>query len=200
MSRGFTDEERDRIERQLLSTGRELFAEYGLQKTTIGELTEPVGIANGTFYQFYDSKTDLYVEILEREGDEMLPRLIAPLQDEDDPEKAIASFLTTLMDEIETNPLIRSLVVDKEELEMLREYHSDEELAENRRESLSYFLPYVEAWYDADEVRGPTPEVVANAIRSVTFLTLHQEDIGTDHYEETRNLVISAVARGLTTT
>jgi AcrR family transcriptional regulator len=198
MSGGFSEAERERIRERLVAEGRELFAQYGLKKTTIGDLTDPVGIANGTFYQFFDSKTDLYVEILDREGEQLLPRLLAPLEDNDDPETAIVAFLTTLMDEIETNTLIRQLLVEPEEMEMLKEYHTAEELERDREESLGYIRPFVEAWYENGDVRGPNPTVVASAIRSVSFLTLHQEDIGEELYDETRDLVIESVARGLT--
>ena len=199
MSGGFSDAERERIRERLVAEGRELFAQYGLKKTTISDLTDPVGIANGTFYQFFGSKTDLYVEILDREGEQLLPRLLAPLEDNDDPETAIVAFLTTLMDEIETNPLIRRLLVEPEEMEMLREYHTAEEREREREESLGYIRPFVEAWYETGDVRGPNPTVVASAIRSVSFLTLHQEDIGEELYDETRDLVIRSVAAGLTT-
>ena len=200
MSAGFSDEKREHIRERLLSEGRELFARYGLRKTTIADLTEPVGIASGTFYRFFDSKEALYVEILEREGEELLPELLEPFEEHEDPEAAIVGFLTGLMDELETNPLMRRLVMDPDELQRLRDHHTDEELRRDRDESLAYFLPYVEAWYDAGEVDGPSPRVVASAIRSVSFITLHQEDVGEDLYPETRDLVIRAVARGLTTT
>ncbi|WP_440990720.1 TetR/AcrR family transcriptional regulator [Haloarchaeobius baliensis] len=198
MSGGFSDSERERIREQLVAEGRGLFSRYGLSKTTIAELTDPVGIAPSTFYQFFDSKEALYLEILDREGEELLPRMLAPFEEHDDPEDAIVGFLTGLMDEIETNPLLRQLVMDTDELDRLREHHTEAELHEDREQSLAYFLPYVEAWYAAGEVEGPSPVVVANAIRSVSFLTLHQEDIGQDRYRETRDLVIRAVAKGLT--
>ena len=198
MSGGFTESERERIREQLVAEGRELFAQYGLKKTTISDLTEPIGIANGTFYQFFDSKTDLYVEVLEREGDQIAPRILSPLEEYDDPERAIKEFLTALMDEIETNPLVRRLVVEPEEMRMLREYHTDEELAEDREESLQYILPYAEEWHKDGAVNGPDPRTVASAIRSVSLLTLHREDIGEELYDETRDLVIRSVAKGLT--
>lgn len=199
MSGGFTDAERERIREALVAEGRELFSRYGLSKTTLADLTEPVGIATSTFYQFFDSKEALYLEILDREGERLLPELLAPFEEHDDPEAAIVGFLTALMDEIETNPLLRQLVVDPDELDRLREHHTEAELRQDREQSLAYFLPYVEAWFAAGTVEGPSPEVVANAIRSVSFLTLHQEDIGRERYRETRDLVIRAVAKGLTT-
>jgi AcrR family transcriptional regulator len=199
MSGGFSDAERERIREGLVSEGRDLFERYGLGKTTIADLTDAVGIADSTFYRFFDSKEALYLEILEREGERIRPRMLAPMEDNDDPETAIVEFLTVLMDEIETNPLVRQLVVEPGELERLREYHTAEELEAERRESLSYLLPYVREWYESGDVRGPSPELVANAIRSVSLLTLHQDDLGTEMYPETRDLVIRSVAKGLTT-
>jgi len=198
MSGGFSDSERERIREQLVAEGRELFSRYGLSKTTLADLTDPVGIATSTFYQFFDSKEALYLEILDREGERLLPELLAPFEEQNDPEDAIVGFLTALMDEIETNPLLHQLVMDTDELDRLREQHTEAELREEREQSLAYFLPYVEAWYEAGAVEGPSPEVVANAIRSVSFLTLHEDDIGEDRYRETRDLVIRAVAKGLT--
>ena len=198
MTGNFSESERERIREQLLSEGRDLFGRYGLQKTTIGDLTDAVGIANSTFYRFFDSKTALYVAVLEREGEQLVPKLLAPLEDHDDPERAIVAFLTTLMDEIETNPLVERLVVDPEEMQRLRDHHTEDELRAEREESLGYILPYVEAWYESGEVSGPDPRTVASAIRSVSLLTLHQDDIGEDIYSETRDLVIRSVAAGLT--
>jgi AcrR family transcriptional regulator len=195
---GFSDEKRAYVREQLVEEGRELFARYGLKKTTIADLTDAADIADGTFYQFFDSKEALYVEILDREGEEIVPEVLAPLEEEADPEAAIVGFLTRLMDEIETNPLVRRLLVEPRELERLREHRTPAERAADRQEELAYFLPYVEAWYDARQVHGPSPEVVANAIRSVAFLTLHREEIGPELYDETRDLLVRAVARGLT--
>lgn len=202
MSNRFSDADRERIREDLLATGRDRFEQYGLSKTTIADLTDPVGIANGTFYQFFDSKEALFLEVLDREGERLLPELIAPFEDDslEEPEAVIVAFLTRLMDEIETNPLVRQLVVESDELDRLRDAHTDAELEAERQESLAYFRPYVEAWYEAGAVVGPDPETVANAIRAVSLLTLHIEDLGGgETYRETRDLVIRAVANGLTT-
>jgi AcrR family transcriptional regulator len=202
MSNRFSDADRERIREALLATGRDRFERYGLSKTTIADLTDQVGIANGTFYQFFDSKEALFLEVLDREGERLLPELVAPFEDDalEDPEAVVVAFLTRLMDEIETNPLLRQLVVDTDELDRLRDAQTDAEREAERRESLAYFLPYVEAWHEAGAVVGPDPETVANAIRAVSMLTLHIEDLGGgETYRETRDLVIRAVAKGLTT-
>jgi len=198
--RGFSETERHRIREQLLNTGRELFARFGLKKTTIADLTDPVGIANSTFYVFYDSKEELYLEILEQEGEEIAERVIAEsFEAYDDPEKAITAFLHQIVDVIETDPLIHRLIAE-DELEQLARRLPEEELTERRAESLSYLLPHVERWQEASQLETDDLGVVVGAIRAVTFLPLHEGDIGEKVYPAVRDLVIEAVAAELTQT
>ncbi|HKL30220.1 MAG TPA: TetR/AcrR family transcriptional regulator [Natrialbaceae archaeon] len=198
MPEGFTDADRERIREELLAAGHELFSRHGLQKTTIADLTDEVGIAPSTFYQFFDSKGDLYVEVLEREGTKMVARVLAAsFERYDDPERAISAFLNTLVDEMESNRLVRRLLVNPDELDRLRNAVGEDGQAESRRESMAYILPYVEAWYDDGRLRGPDPETVASAVRAISLLALHREDIGEERYEATMDLVIDAVAAGL---
>ena len=196
--RGFSDEERDRIREQLKESGRELFAQYGLGKTTIEELTGPVGIGTSTFYQFYDSKGDLYRAILEDEEAAIAERIVSrSFEGTDDPREAIAEFLRASFEEIETNPLVQRILVE-DELDRLEAQYSADEQAAEREQEVSLIRPYVEQWQTEGVVRGDDPDVVAGAIRAVVFLTMHREDIG-ESYEAVRDLLVEVVADGLVT-
>ncbi len=198
--RGFSEGERERIRSGLLETGRELFTRYGIKKTTIAELTDPVGIAPSTFYQFFDSKEDLYAEILEEVSHEIVGPIMAnSFEATDDPEEAIREFLRRLLDEMETNPLLERVVVEGTAQEHLDRGTKEEKRAE-REEELAYILPYTERWHEQGRVRGPDPKVVASVIRAMGFMTLHRDDIGADLYPATRDLMIDAIAAGLADT
>ncbi|MFC6824653.1 TetR/AcrR family transcriptional regulator [Halopelagius fulvigenes] len=197
---GFSDGERERIRRELRETGRELFSRYGLRKTTIADLTDPVGIAPSTFYRFFDSKEELYVEILEAEGEEVARRILEEsFEATDDPREAIERFLRAVVEEIESNPLTRRVVVENE-LDDLRREVGDEAVEADREASIAFVRPYVEPWVESGAVRGDDADTVAAAIRAVTFLTLHEEDIGRDRYDAVVDLLVESVAIGLTTT
>ncbi len=196
MPREFTDSERERIRREIREAGRELFSARGLARTTIRDLTDPAGVADSTFYAFYDAKEALYLELLEEEREAVAGRITRALEHHDDPERAIATLLRAVTDEIETNPLVRRLIVE-DELDRLRDRLADRR-GTDRQVLMSYLLPYVEAWYEAGTLQGPDPETVAHAIRAVTFLTLHEEDVGTERYPGVRDLIIDAIAAGLT--
>jgi len=76
MARGFTDREREIIRNDLVATGRELFGTFGLKKTSIEDLTKAVGIAQGSFYTFFNSKEELYLEVMDREGEAIKQKLL----------------------------------------------------------------------------------------------------------------------------
>lgn len=195
----FTEEKRNRVRESLRDTGRELFARHGVRKTTIAELTEPAGIGTGTFYQFYDSKEELYLDILEQSSEEVIPRLLRnSFEAHDDPETAIAALLEAALDEIESNPLFRQVLVDDEEINRIRAQVPDENIDERRDAAIQWFLPYIERWHADGAVVGPDPETIAHTIRAVVRLAQQKERIGADRYPEVRATLIAAVAAGLT--
>lgn len=195
----FTDEKRERVREALRETGRELFGRYGIRKTSISELTEAVGIGKGTFYQFYDSKEDLYVDILDQYLEEGVPRLLnETLEAHDDPEDAIVAFLQQGMDVAESDPFFRQIIAE-DELDMLQEQHLEELQAGHERD-IAATLPYIEAWYAEGRVTGPDPETIVDVLDAVAYLTLHIEDIGEDRYPAVRDTIIAAVAAELTRT
>src|SRR5690625_4326346 len=67
MARKFSKTEKSNITNELIETGNKLFTTFGYQKTSIQDITKRVGIAQGTFYHFFQSKEDLYFHVLELE-------------------------------------------------------------------------------------------------------------------------------------
>jgi len=65
MPKGFSDREKELIAARLLELGYRLFTAYGLKKTNVEELARAAGISKGAFYIFYDSKEELFIDVIE---------------------------------------------------------------------------------------------------------------------------------------
>jgi len=65
MPKGFTESEKERIINQLRIEGQKLFVTYGIKKVTVDELASAVHIAKGSFYRFFQTKEELFVDIVE---------------------------------------------------------------------------------------------------------------------------------------
>lgn len=61
----FSEEKRREISAQIKEAALRLFEAKGIRKTTVAELAESVGIAKGTFYNFYATKGELVAAIMD---------------------------------------------------------------------------------------------------------------------------------------
>ena len=65
MPKAFTIRENELIRNRLVELGYKQFSNYGLKKTNVAELAKAAGISKGAFYNFYESKEDLFMDVAE---------------------------------------------------------------------------------------------------------------------------------------
>src|SRR5262245_23680193 len=85
MPKGFSEREKTLIRAKLIQKGGELFGTYGVKKTNVEDLARAVGISKGAFYLFYDSKEDLFFELLERFESDFKAHLLRQIARDDLP-------------------------------------------------------------------------------------------------------------------
>jgi len=75
----YSQEKRQEIREQIMDMGLKLIKQYGMRKMSIEQITKKVGIAQGTFYNFFDSKEMLvyglanaYQERINRKMEEII--------------------------------------------------------------------------------------------------------------------------------
>lgn len=64
MPKGFTEQEKLNIREKLVAACTNNWTQRGYKKTSVDELCQKAGISKGAFYLFFDSKEDLFCEVL----------------------------------------------------------------------------------------------------------------------------------------
>lgn len=197
MPKGFNDHEKQAIIHSLIEHGKILFSKFGLQKTSINEITKNVGIAPGTFYKFYNSKEELYFDILEKEEKQIKKQFLrVDIKKGNQPKQAIKNLLRRVINTIETNSLIRQLYFENNMEAMLRKL-PPERLEEHFKNDSDALSPLIKEWQKEGVFLDESPEVIAGVLRSLFVLTLHQKEIGEEIYQETMELYIDLIVEGL---
>ncbi|MBK7035411.1 MAG: TetR/AcrR family transcriptional regulator [Bacteroidetes bacterium] len=80
----------------------QLFASNGYDKTSIAMIAKKADVAQGLMYNFYSSKDDLLIEILNR-GFEVIRLSMEAYTNEKDPKKAISKHIDSTFDLVEEN-------------------------------------------------------------------------------------------------
>jgi AcrR family transcriptional regulator len=90
---------RDEGKRQeILDAAGRVFAQYGLKKTTIGDIVREAGVARATLYKHFASKEDLFKGVLDREIAEVLEAIRAAVSDERSARGGLRTALVTHAD------------------------------------------------------------------------------------------------------
>lgn len=208
--RGFSDDERDRIREELIETGRELLLTYGPKKTTVADITDPVGIAKPTFYQFFDAKSDLYIVILERELQEYMETARSELEDVTDPQEALKRLFWSYAEFGDGNKFIQQAVIRGNYQDVIGRT-SSEQLDDFVRTEMAEFIPLIEDIQSRSD--GPLSEMDPLTVlgimgSSIGLLVLHKDEyeqyegqfegIEEGYYHHMQDTLITTLARGLT--
>lgn len=199
MAKGFTVREKELIREQLIEKGRKFFGIYGLKKTNVKDLTNAVGIAQGSFYKFFASKEELYLEILQSEEKELHQMFLKNFfQVEEITRETFRRFLKEAFWLVEQNPIIRQIYLEGEYASFLRKV-PEEKLTDHLKRDSLFFEPLIKEWQRDGIMLPKDPEVIISLLRALFLLTLHKKEIGERNYEETMDLLIELICNGLIT-
>lgn len=208
--RGFSDEERDQIREELIQTGQELLIRYGPSKTTVKDITDPVGIAKPTFYRFFESKSELYLIIIQQELETYMEDLHSELDGIEDPREQLERFFRCYVRFAEENEFVQQLFIEGNHREMVGNL-SSEQIAEIERKEMEILIPHVEAIQEQSDgiISEMNPLTVLGIMGSSLGLqVLHQDEydeyaadldeIDEGFYTQIQETLITVLARGLT--
>ena len=88
MKRKLTQRGRERRQ-QILDESARLFAERGYHPTAVADIVESLGVGKGVFYWYFESKEDLFLEILASSSQDLRRLQQAAIGDEPDPLRRI---------------------------------------------------------------------------------------------------------------
>ena len=199
--RGFSEEEREQIREELIQTGREQFLRYGPERTRVKDVTEPVGIAKPTFYQFFDSKGELYLEIIAHETKAFSEQLRADLADIDDPSEALKRVFTSYVEFFENKPDLIEVFSESHPRELFRNV-PQERIDDVKHQWYSATVPIIEDLQERSdgELAEHDPGEILSLLRPVGLMQLYKEQ-GTTRseadFERIQNFHIETLVHGL---
>lgn len=197
MARPFTEDERQRINAKIMTISKNLFSENGFQKTSIAKITQRAGIAQGTFYNFFQSKEALYFKILEEEEQKFHTKMLEIIEtNEGSPKTVITSLLEKVVATAKTNKLIQNLYSDDKFTSFTKQI-STKTLEDHFEKDTIFFTKLNEVAAQRGIIFSERPSLIASLIRSLFVLSLNKQAIGEKHFDETSQLLIKIIATNI---
>jgi AcrR family transcriptional regulator len=193
MPKAFSEHEKEIIRAQMREKGKGLFEKQGLKKTSVDELTAAVGISKGAFYLFYESKEELFLEILEQLEQEIQTKILEfSIKSKANTRNNVSDLLKAFLLTRDTYPLLKNF--GKSEFEYLLRKVPPEWALKHANKDEEFINHFIQKIKQEGVVVKSSPRVVSNLIKTLFFVGLYLEELGQEAYEETLDVMIDMVA------
>lgn len=192
MPKPFSEQEKQMIQQRLLEKGHEFFCKHGLKKVNVEELAKAANISKGAFYQFFESKEALFMDIVEETEKRYRSQLLKEIElPGPTPHARLYSVMKrslTLWQEI---PLLQIFLSGDFDL-LVRRMPADR--IQKHMVSDQVFL---ESFIDHLRECGIPVKVDANQFRNLTYslllVMLHRNNFGEGILDETFDLLLEMI-------
>ena len=197
MPKAWSEREKELIKKTLLSEGKKLFEKYGLQKTTVDEIVNAAQISKGSFYIFYQSKEELYFDVLDSVEQELREKIFENVfKPEINRRDSFKSFLSQMVEILTTMPLYEQINAANYEL-LLRKL-PEETLQKHMDRDQESVAKYFVNWMDKGWMRKVDLEALNGLLLILIQFVMHREEFG-ENFEATKELWIDAISSYLIT-
>jgi AcrR family transcriptional regulator len=191
--KAFSEHEKEMIRAQMREKGKKLFERQGLKKTSVDELTEAVGISKGAFYLFYESKEELFLEILEELEADLRSRIFDfSIDPQEDSRQLLARLLNSALVTWDRYPLLKNF--SRADYEYLTRKLPPERIQAHAHRDNEFVNDFVKRIKREGIPVKASPRLISNLMKSLFFISLHRDELGEHDYLETMTVLTDLVA------
>lgn len=194
MPKAFSEHEKDILRAQMRQKGKRLFEKQGLKKTSVDELTQAVGVSKGAFYLLYESKEELFLEILEELEIDFRSRIFDfTVSSQEDARKLLGKLLKSAFLTWDEYPLLKNFGMA--EYEYLARKLPAKRIQAHINQDNEFVGDFIKGIRREGIAVKASPRVISNLMKSFFFVSLHRDDLDINAYAESMEILADLVAR-----
>ena len=191
MAKAFTEEEKIKIKESIMETALDLFHDKGTKSLSISELTKRVGIAQGSFYNFWKDKESLIIDLMAYRSIQKLGNIEREFSNSlTNPKKflseVIYKYSIDMTEKIKTQPIYQ---------EAFRIFANQDSKKVNRVENLygDFLDRLIDYWYKNSVVKSVDKQGLSNAFVGSFVICSNYFHFNKDTFEEVLNIYIQSI-------
>jgi AcrR family transcriptional regulator len=183
----------------IFNCAKELFATKGYKDTNVADITKMAGIAVGSFYKYYSSKDQLFMELYLSENEQLKRNLMETVNPDDDPVKFMKEILTLNFQGMIANPILKEWYNRDLFSKLEKNFYEQEGF-----KSISEFMnrgaiELIKKWKADGKLREDlNDELIMAIINSTFYIDFHKKEIGIQYFPQVLDYIVEFVMKGLT--
>jgi len=185
------------IQEALRKSAKELFSKKGYKKTNISDITKNAKLGTGTFYNYYASKAELFMELFMEENMTLKRHIMEQVDMKEAPLKVMKALMTLNLIGMQSNPILREwynpdtfgklerLFKKKKGMALFDYLYAD-------------FLDIITHWQETGKIRQDIDSKMIMAFFvSIINMDTHKEEIGLAFFPDLIDYMAGFVMKGI---
>lgn len=182
----------------IYDTAKAIFSEKGFKDTNISAVTRAANMAVGTFYLYFSSKEQLFIEIFKEENAKLKQRVFDTLDLTESPSVIIHQMLRLNYAGINESPILREWY-HSEDFRKIERLYREEHAIETLDFLYEAFLQLVRRWQTEGKIRADIDSVmIMKVFESIVNIDTHKDEIGLEYFPQLLDLLTDLLLKGLT--
>lgn len=183
----------------ILNSGRKLFYSKGFKYTKVSDIAKMAGVGVGTFYNYYSSKEELFLEIYIKESEDIKKRIVESIDLNDDPVTIVTKFVTQNISAMNANLILKEWY-NRDLFSKLKRYFYEQ----GGLEGIDKFLHGGKAelnkkWRAEVKIRSDLDdELISAMFNSILYIDIHKSEIGIRHFPQILHYITEFIMKGIT--
>ncbi|GIN93735.1 hypothetical protein J22TS1_47860 [Siminovitchia terrae] len=155
------------------------------------------GVGVGTFYNYYDSKEKLFLEIYLKENESIKKQIMEFLDLSQEPVTIVTDIIEQNFSAMDNNLILKEWYNRDFFRELERHYREEEK--NNDTSFRNFYAELFKKWKAEGKIRGDIEDELLIAIfYSLAYIDTHKEDIGIRHFPQLMQYLVEFIMKGLT--
>lgn len=183
---------------QLYQSAKAMFSERGFKDTNISAITKAANMAVGTFYLYYSSKEQLFMEIFIDENTRMKRELLDKLDLNESPKAIVLHMLKINQEGIQTNPILREWYTS-DEFRKIEQAYREAHAIDSLNFLYDTFLSLVERWQAEGKMRSDIDsKMIIKVFEAVINVDTHKDELGMEYFPGLLDIMTDLILKSLT--
>ena len=182
---------------ELFRCGKIVFGDKGFKNTKISDITEMAGVAVGSFYSFYGSKEDLFLDIYLEVNAKLKARIMETVDFDEDPAVAIKKTMAVNLAGMAADPILKEWY-NREVFARIERCYRERNGKKDVETMHDVSADLVRRWQEKGKIRTDIDfEMILALFHALINVDLHKDEIGIEFFPEIMDYLADFIVSGL---
>lgn len=182
---------------RLLKCGKELFEAKGFKDAKVSEITDMANIATGSFYNYFSSKDELFMEIFLEENLKLKKKIMEQVNVNDDPMKVMKTLMFLNDKGMRENPILKEWY-NKDVFSKIEQKYREDNNLDQMNFLYEHFTKVIKQWQSEGKIRSDIEvEMIMAIFTALIMIETHKEEIGIQYFPKLLEYLANFVMKGL---